>query len=148
MLFALGLCCGALGLAAVSTAAVRTVDGIEAAGVDPQRPVSVVLVAADPNSRIERLVDRQTGHRGFSHVVVDCGVRDAEGRSFTRRWTRCGAASGTAAVVGGLASGCASPCLRPMGSTCAARWRRWSVRPTTSPQRSTRVVEASCARGW
>ncbi len=81
IVFGLGLCCGVLGFAVLSTAAERTVDGVEAAGVDPRRPVSVVLVAADHGSRIERLVDRQTGHRGFSHVVVDCGEVDHDGRS-------------------------------------------------------------------
>ena len=78
--FGLGICCGVVGVGVVSRAAVRTVDGAPLAYVDPAIPVSVVLIAADRSSHVERLVDAQTGHRGFSHVVVDCGEFDPQGR--------------------------------------------------------------------
>ena len=78
--FAVGLCCGALGVAVVSREAVRTMAGASVASVDPTVPVAVVLIAADKTSRVERVVDAQTGHRGFSHVVVDCGEFDGLGR--------------------------------------------------------------------
>lgn len=80
ILFAAGLCCGALGWALASRAAVRTVDGATAAHVDFDEPVAVVLIAADKECPIERVVDAQTGYRGFSHVVVDCGEFDTDGR--------------------------------------------------------------------
>ena len=80
IVFGLGLCCGLLGAAAAGTAAVRTVEGAHVADVEEACPVAVLLVAADRNNRIERLVDRQTGCRGFSHVVVDCGEFDEAGR--------------------------------------------------------------------
>lgn len=78
--FGLGLCFGAAGVGLVSRAAVRTVEGAAVAYVDPAQPVAVVLIAADKHSRVERVVDAQTGHRGFSHVVVDCGEFDPQGR--------------------------------------------------------------------
>jgi len=80
ILFGLGLCCGALGFALGSSAAVRTVDGAEVAHVDFALPVAFVLIAADRSSGVERVVDAQTGYRGFSHVVVDCGEFDEQGR--------------------------------------------------------------------
>lgn len=79
--FGVGLFCGAVGLAAASQAAVRTVEGAAVAYVDDTQPVAVVLIAADKACRIERVVDAQTGHRGFSHVVVDCAEFDADGRA-------------------------------------------------------------------
>ena len=78
--FGVGLCCGAVGVAMVSRAAVRTVDGAPVAYVDDASPVAVVLIAADKESHVERVVDAQTGYRGFSHVVVDCGEYDPQGR--------------------------------------------------------------------
>mgnify|MGYP000017328156 CR=1 FL=1 len=78
--FGLGLCLGGVSVAMVSRAAVRTIEGAQVAYVDTESPVAVVLIAADRENRVERVVDAQTGHRGFSHVVVDCGEFDPQGR--------------------------------------------------------------------
>lgn len=80
LLFCAGMACGVMGLAGLSVAAVRTIEGSDAAGVESDRPVAIVLVAADHANVIERTVDTQTGRRGFSHVVVDCGEVDQDGR--------------------------------------------------------------------
>lgn len=80
ILFGCGLLCGAAGLAAVSTASARTLEGLDVARVDRGRAVSFVLIAADHGNTIERIVDLKTGRLGFSHVVVDCCDVDAEGR--------------------------------------------------------------------
>jgi len=80
LLFALGLGCGVASIVAASVASVRTLEGGEASAVDHARPVAIVLIAANHDNSIERVVDRQTGCRGFSHVVVDCCELDPEGR--------------------------------------------------------------------
>lgn len=78
--FGVGLCCGVAGVVMVSRATVRTVDGAVVDRVDTEAPVAVVLIGADKQSRLERVVDAQTGYRGFSHVVVDCAEFDGQGR--------------------------------------------------------------------
>lgn len=78
--FAVGVACGAAAIAALSMAGNRTVPGAVEYQVDTDRGVAFVLIGADHFRRIEREVDERTGRLGFSHVVVDAGELDPQGR--------------------------------------------------------------------